>query len=1096
MRILQILAVLLAAAFLGPVAAAQQPGTTVRAPEQLRRLADQLFERQRFEEARDVYAQIQPLYAKDADLNRNLGWSFYRSRRPDILKAIQYWTIAWKLREDEPLQLEAARAYARIGRFDDGAQLLLALAKAHPQHTEHWAELAELAESAHRYPEAIAWYRSYLERKAGDANARLELAKILGWNKQYAEAIAEYNVVLQSNPRNTTAEIGVARVYAWQGQYPDALRIYDSVLERQPANVEARTGKAFALLWMGKPAEAKPLFEALERRNPRDAEVKNALREIARLEAEAEARMGQPVAGKPAVLPPPDPAGALLREADQAMAEGDGNRAAAALQRLLQLRPGDVPIQVRLARALVASAQFDAALSLLEKLRASNPGNSDVLRELAAAQSSAGKTSDAADTLAAYLKLKPDDRDAQLQHARLLSWSRRFDEASAAYKEVLSRDPENIESELGLAQISAWRGYYAVALKQFDAVLARKPDQREALIGKSQALFWSGKSDIAFQMIEQLRERLPGDREVASVLESFRDAERKRTAESAAVSPDVDSLIRSYRDILTRNPRDFEALRMLGELYARKNNFTEATAYYRQAHEQKPDDRQIELTLARMLSWNKQYTDSIRYYRDLTHKDENPDYVLELAKVLSWAGRHNDSIEAYRRVLELQPNLNEARLGLARVLSWSRNYDQSLDSYRLLLQRDPKNREARVEYARVTAWKGDLGNAVKLYSDLDRDYPNDREIRLGKAQTLQWSGRVREAREILEPLHAEYPKDKEVLLAAAGTQFALGRRDQAMRQLDTLETLDPGNRDAEMMRSLILKQVRPRLVLEANPSFDSDNLQIYSYASTLYFSPTPNVRSYVRAAVIPSMIDSEGITQGRELVFGSSTQLTDRLIIRGEIGGVSLEPGGRQSPIGGGGFTLTPTHQMRVDFDVARQFLDYLPRATRLGIHRVQLRAGWQYRPVTEWLFRLDYTHGRYSDSNRSNAADLTVLRTLYRGERLTVEGGYLYSAAGFAKQLNSGYFAPSQLERHALQSNVFGRLGQRFGYNVTGTFGAEQVSTDPFRKDGTVRATTDFYPTQRLRLSVGYGYFRIASLARAGAYRTHSATFALDVVF
>ncbi len=1072
---------------------------------ELRQLADRLYAQERFDDARDAYLQIQPQSPNDPQLNRNLGWSFYRARRPNPLQAIHYWSLSWQVEENETLRAEAARAYLRLNRFDEGTRLLLDLARSHPQHPQHWRELASLAEAAMRYPEAITWYRAYLERQAGDVPARLALARLLGWSMEHIEAVSEYMVVLSTDPSNLTARLGVAQVLAWQGSFEESVRRYDEILQEQPGSLDAQSGKAFALLWAGRFPEAKPLFAALARRRPADTEVRTALNEIARLEAVAATAAAAPA---PAVAvaapppPPPDPLATLRTRIDDAFREGNSAAAVSLLQQALQLAPGNFEFRRRLAQAHLLGDGMDTAINLLQDLRTNYPNNPEVLRDLVAAQVRAGKHSEAADSLAAYLRNQPGDPAARVEMARYLSWSQRFDEASRAYQEVLGADPANVESLVGLAQVNLWQGRYPAALGQFDAVLSRQPDQREALIGKSQALFWTGRKDEAYQLIGEIQQRYPQDRDIVAVLDGFRETERQEAAQAAAqqvaaaaVPPDVDTLIRSYQEVVNNNPREVEALRMLGELHARKSDFTQAAAFYRRVRAERPQDLELELTLARTLSWSREFDESLAVYRDVLRQDQSPATKLEMARVLSWAGEYAESVSMYQQVLLADPMQAEATLGLARVLSWSRNYDESLQTYRQVIEQEPGNREARVEFARVTSWKGDLDQAIRLYSDLQTYYPDDRDVLLGKGQTLQWAGRAQEAEQILTPLRAAYPDDREILIAMAGTQLALGRGDLAMRALQVAEASAPDDRDVQLMRSLILRQVRPVLTFGFNPSFDSDDLHILPYTSTLYFSPIAGVRSYVRGAVTQSLIPFGGVSQGREAVFGSTAQVTPWLILRGEIG-ANFSSIGEHSTIGSGGFTLLPSSTLRFDFDASRQFINYLPTAVDLNISRVQFRAGGDYRPVRDLLLHLDYTHGRYSDTNRSNAANFAATQTLWRNERLTVEGGYTYGINSFTRETNSGYFAPSQLQRHAALGNVYGRLNAWMGYGITGTFGGEQIASDPYRPDGTLRVSTDFSFYERFRFTLGYGYFRLASLARAGAYRTHSAFSILEIRF
>ena len=1085
-----------------PLALGQQTQRRGLPPAELRQLADRLYMQERFDDARDAYLQIQPQFPNDAALNRNLGWSFYRARRPDPLQAIRYWTLSWQVEDNETLRTEAARAYISLGRFDEGSRLLLDLARNHPQHPQHWRELGSLAESAQRYPDAISWYRTYLERQAGDIPARLALARLLGWNKESVEAISEYMMVLQTDPRNVTARIGVAQVLSWQGTYDESLRRYDEVLADQPGNLDAQTGKAFALLWSGRYPEAKPMFEAIARRRPADREVRDALGEIARQEAlaaRADAEEAALAAATPAPAPPVDPLAVLRTRIDDAFRDGNSESAVALIQQALQLSPGNFELRHRLAQAYLLGDRVDTAVNLLQELRTNFPNNAELLRDLASAQVRAGKYSEAADSLMAYLQLQPDDQPSRVEMARLMAWSQRFPQAAQAYSQVLQSDPANLDAQVGMAQLDLWQGRYPESLSKFDGVLSREPELREALIGKSQALFWTGRKDEAYQLIATVQQKYPQDSDVSAVLEGFRESDRQeaiqQAAQETAVPPDANTLIRSYREVLRNNPNEPEALRMLGELYSSQGNYAEAVNFYRQAVAASPQDAQLKLTLARNLSWLQQYDESLGLYRDLLGREPSPALQLEAARVLSWGGQYVESITTYRQFLEQEPMDTEAALGLARVLSWSRNYDESLQIYRQVIEQDPANREARVEYARVTSWKGDLDQAIRLYSDLETYYPADREVLLGKGQTLQWAGRAAEAEEILTPLHDAYPNDREVALAMAGTQLALGRGDLAMRSLQIAEASAPDDRDVQLMRSLVLRQVRPVLTIGFSPSFDSDDLHILPYTSTLYFSAIPGVRSYVRGSVIQSSIPSGGIFQGREAVFGSTAQVAPWLILRGEVGANSGSTG-ESSPIGSGGMTLLPSSKLRLDFDAMRQFINYLPTSVDLNISRVQLRLGGDYRPVRDLLLHLDYTHGRYSDSNRSHGVNFAATQTLLRTERLTVEGGYTYGATTFSERVNSGYFSPSHLQRHAALGNIYGRLNSWMGYNFTGTFGGEQISSDPFRADGTLRASTDFTFLERFRFTLGYGYFRLASLIRAGAYRTHSAFSTLEVRF
>jgi hypothetical protein len=388
-----------------------------------------------------------------------------------------------------------------------------------------------------------------------------------------------------------------------------------------------------------------------------------------------------------------------------------------------------------------------------------------------------------------------------------------------------------------------------------------------------------------------------------------------------------------------------------------------------------------------------------------------------------------------------------------------------------------------------------LDRAVRLYADLQSRFPNDREILLGEGQALQWSGRAREAEQVLAPLRAAYPNDREVLLAMAGTQLALGRSDLALRDVRQAEGISPDHRDVRLMRGLVLRQVRPMLVMGFSPSFDSDDLHIFSYSSTFYFNPVPRVRSYIRAAIIPSMNPRDGIVQGREAVLGATSQVAPWLILRGEAGS-NFSSTGRTSTIGGGGFTLLPSPSLRLDFNASRRFINYVPRSVLLDISQRQFQGSLDYRPVNNLLVHFDYSHGRYSDGNRSHTGSVSLTQTLVRSEQLTLEGGYIFSVGSFSRQPLTGYFAPSQLQRHGGLVNLYGQFNSRVGYNFSGRAGAEQTFENPYQPQGTLQVSVDFKLSERIKWSMGYGYFRIAALAGTGAYLTNSVFSTFEIQF
>jgi hypothetical protein len=112
------------------------------------------------------------------------------------------------------------------------------------------------------------------------------------------------------------------------------------------------------------------------------------------------------------------------------------------------------------------------------------------------------------------------------------------------------------------------------------------------------------------------------------------------------------------------------------------------------------------------------------------------------------------------------------------------------------------------------------------------------------------------------------------------------------------------------------------------------------------------------------------------------------------------------------------------------------------------------------------------------------------------LEVGYLYTYTTFSDDPGNGYYAPSRLQRHAGLLNLAMRPARWIGWAFAGTLGAEQAVEDPFRIDGTARVSLELSPSTQVKWIGGYGYFRVASLNRIGAYLTHAVFTSLEFRF
>ncbi len=1052
-----------------------------------RKQADQLFEQGRLDEAKVIYARVASFYAKEFEFNMRLAYCYFVSKKNEMAKAAVYYGRAHALK---PKNLEAEMNWAKTlswsKQYPQAIGAFRALVARDPANRDALLELARAQNYGGDADGARASYEAYLKRWPSDRDVRVEYANWLSWNKHFDDALENYRIVLKTEPHNPTVLAGEAQIFAWKGDLQQALQVYDEALARAPKLYVALRGKAFTLLWMQKYEDAARVFAEANKRKPPDAEVTQALAAIAQW------RAAEPERQRLAKLD------VYLRPADAAMARKDFPAAIELFRKALMVSSGNQEIRFRLGEACLWDRRWSDAIEIFSSLNTEHPGNLNVVRELGHAYTGAKRLADAANLFHAYLQQSPD-ANIRVELAQVLSWSGKLDESAVEFHAILKEQPDNFDAALGLAQVTAWQGHAAEALAQFEDLLRRRPDSREAQLGRAQVLSWSGRGKDAIPLLEAMLREHPQDREIAGVLQSVQDSLRQQQElqqSASARAEDVKTNIARDEAALQQHPSDTKLLQRIADRYSQLGQYKDAIAYYDKALAITPDDTALVLTLARVMSWDRDFARSVEMYRRLVAKDNKPEYGVEMARVLSWAGRNAESIAEYRKLLERDPDNTAVRLGLARVLSWDKQSDEAVAEYTRVLEKDPHNRDALFERARAYAWKGDFKAALRMYDTLLLSAPTDREVRLAKAQVLNWSGQPREAKRILVDMQKGHAEDRDVTLANAAVESSLGRRDVALRLLDDLDKLQPGNHDVEALRRSIREDLRPTLVLGFTPSFDSDNTDIYASTASFYFSPQPRIRSYFATNIIPSFVttryDSES---GREFLFGSYGRVNSWLQLRGEIG-ANVPSTGEVSPIGSGGATLFATDRMQFDFDVARRFINYLPQPLLLDISRMQYRAAWNWRATRRTAFHIDYYHEDYSDHNHNNAANFSVLETVLKKEHFELEAGYLFAISGFDHEGNSGYFTPTSFQRHAVLGNTRINFSQRTGVSFWGSLGREEVFDQAFRLDGTARAAWDYKITPKVKVSLGYGYFAVSSVGGSTAYVTHTGYSNLQYVF
>jgi tetratricopeptide (TPR) repeat protein len=131
---------------------------------------------------------------------------------------------------------------------------------------------------------------------------------------------------------------------------------------------------------------------------------------------------------------------------------------------------------------------------------------------------------------------------------------------------------------------------------------------------------------------------------------------------------DFAAAIRLLQEALRLEPKNADALLLLGTVYGFQNRFGEAEATLREALALAPDYADAKLALARVLAWQKRYGEATALTDEVVAKGPPRPDAYELAgRIAYYRGDLDLAGERFRRALDIQPTTLDALVGLGDV---------------------------------------------------------------------------------------------------------------------------------------------------------------------------------------------------------------------------------------------------------------------------------------------------------------------------------------------------------------------------------------------------------------------------------------------
>ncbi len=491
---------------------------------------------------------------------------------------------------------------------------------------------------------------------------------------------------LTRDPR-VAERAALAAIYA--KQYGEALKSAELWVELRPDDIDAREAIAAVLLELDRAAEARVHFERMLAIEDKRRNLGQAYPRIAAVLSRHASRSGTLDTMQALVKRHPRVPAAHFALAHLAVRAGDLDRAGAAAERALQLRPDweeaaqfrarifisqkdmvraqayyesflqDLPgaTQTRLnyARFLIDQKQWEKALDQFQRIVAASPEDADAIYAVGLLSLQTNRLPEAEKYLKLALKLRPSNDQARLYLGQVAEQLRRYEEARHWYSEI-GPGESHFEAQARLGIMLAKLGDLPGARRHLQGIEAENDAQRVQLaLAEEQVLREAKQYREALDALGRALTALPDNKDLLYA--------RSLIAEKLSL---IDVAERDLRAILKQDGKNANALNALGYMLAdRGDRLDEAQKLLREAMVLKPDDPFILDSYGWLLYRLGNSAEAIKHLRRALALRSDAEISAHLGEVLWVTGERREAESVWDRALKDTPD-NEALLGVIR----------------------------------------------------------------------------------------------------------------------------------------------------------------------------------------------------------------------------------------------------------------------------------------------------------------------------------------------------------------------------------------------------------------------------------------------
>ena len=446
-------------------------------------------------------------------------------------------------------------------------------------------------------------------------------ARLLDDQGQANQAIDEYKKALELEPNNSLIYCEMAESYARNNKVREASETANKAIQIDGDNIEAH--KLLSTIYL------QIIGRANAQQPPSVDTINTAIHEFEEI-----------------IRIDPTERQSLLMLGRLYQIKGDRDKATDIYKTFLGIEPGSEEGVTALAKLHMDAGNYKEAVGLLEAFVKRSPESDGALQTLGEAYSELQEYGKAADAYKRAGELDPDDIEIKKAEAQALFLSDQIDAASALYQELVKAEPEDGIALLRLGQIYRRQMKYDLARQnlqkaaqafpdsietQFNLVLLDRDEGllQEALKRANEILKKTEKSNGRYTEAEKQNRRifLINEAILHQTLGNYNEA------------------VKTFTDVKTlTNEKDGRVDALIIETYRISKNLDKALQYSEQALAESPNNRQLLIVHADIISEKGKVDEGIKALQQMQKgNDEDLDILSAMVGVYQRAKKYGEA---------------------------------------------------------------------------------------------------------------------------------------------------------------------------------------------------------------------------------------------------------------------------------------------------------------------------------------------------------------------------------------------------------------------------------------------------------------------